>query len=80
MNADQSTRFASVLSELAERDTVVLVDTPAGMLGGVTPQIRRASTHVVGVLQAEQIASRSFTRFREALETLDEAERPGVLG
>ena len=57
------------MSELAERAEIVLVDAPAGMFGP-TYQLLRASTHVLGVLQAERIADRSFPRFFDALQMM----------
>jgi cellulose biosynthesis protein BcsQ len=57
----------------------VIVDTPAGMFG-TTRAIMRGATHVVGVLLAEVLASRSFQRFSEGLESLPEGRRPEVLG
>jgi cellulose biosynthesis protein BcsQ len=76
---DHSKRWQSLFAELAELAEIVLVDTPAGMFG-TTYQLLRESTHVLGVLQAERIADRSFTRFVEALKTLPGERRPQVLG
>jgi chromosome partitioning protein len=72
-------RLRRLFSELAYEAEILIVDTPAGMFG-VTQPIARASTHVLGVLQAEQIAGRSFRRFGQALEGIPPAERPAVLG
>jgi cellulose biosynthesis protein BcsQ len=47
---------------------------------GATTQILQAATHVIGVLQAEAIANRSFTRFVEALRALPDERRPEVVG
>jgi chromosome partitioning protein len=77
--ADHTHRWQTLISELAERAEVVLIDTPAGMFG-TTYQLLRASTHVLGVLQAERIADRSFPRFVEALKSLPGEHRPQVLG
>ncbi len=68
-----------LLGALAERAEVVVVDTPAGMFG-TTRAILRGATHVVGVLQAEVLAARSFERFAQGLESLPEGRRPAVLG
>lgn len=43
-------------------------------------QILQASTHVLGVLQAEVVANRSFSRFVEALRSMPDDRRPEVLG
>jgi chromosome partitioning protein len=77
--ADHGARWKMLLGELAERAEIVLVDAPAGMFG-TTYQLLAASTHVLGVLQAERIADRSFPRFIEALQTLPGEQRPQVLG
>jgi cellulose biosynthesis protein BcsQ len=76
---DHTGRWQTLMAELAERFELVLVDAPAGMFG-VTYQLLRASTHVLGVLQAERIADRSFPRFVEALQSLPGEHRPEVLG
>lgn len=79
VSADHSAAWQSLLFQLAKRADVVIVDTPAGMFG-VTHQILAAATHVVGVLQAEVVASRSFSRFVEAIRSTPEELRPEVLG
>jgi cellulose biosynthesis protein BcsQ len=79
LNADLSASWRALLFDLAKRADVVVVDTPAGMFG-VTGQVLQASTHVIGVLQAEAVANRSFPRFYEALRALPEELRPEVLG
>jgi chromosome partitioning protein len=76
---DYRDRWQLLLSELARRAEIVIVDTPSGMLG-VTFQILSACTHVIGVLQAEVIAQRSFTMFSDCLSLLSDASRPKVLG
>ncbi len=77
--SDQSTTWLALLSDLARRAEVVLVDAPAGMFG-VTHQILSSASHVIGVLQAEQMAARSFERFSEGLGAVPEARRPTVAG
>jgi cellulose biosynthesis protein BcsQ len=77
--ADHSRRWQMLMGELAERAEIVLVDAPAGMFGP-TYQLLRASTHVLGVLQAERIADRSFPRFFDALQTIPAEQRPQILG
>ena len=72
-------RLRALFSELAREADILVVDTPAGMFG-VTHRIASASTHVLGVLQAEQIANRSFVRFSQALATIPAERRPAVLG
>jgi chromosome partitioning protein len=76
---DHGERWQRLMADLSEQAEVVLVDAPAGMFG-VTYQLLRASTHVLGVLQAERIADRSFPRFVEALQSLPTEYRPQVLG
>jgi chromosome partitioning protein len=76
---DYRDRWQLLLTELAQRCQIVIVDTPSGMLG-VTYQILNACTHVVGVLQAEAIAQRSFSMFADCLGLLPESSRPQVLG
>jgi chromosome partitioning protein len=56
---------------------IVVVDTPAGMFG-MTAQILDVATHVLGVLQAESIAKRSFTMFERGLKA--HGNPPEVLG
>ena len=41
---------------------------------------RNSCTHVIGVLQAEVIAQRSFAMFADCLSLLPESSRPRVLG
>ncbi|MGC4088108.1 MAG: ParA family protein [Polyangiaceae bacterium] len=78
LSGDMSEAFKKLLRTLAA-DSIVIVDTPAGMFG-VTRQVLCASTHVVAVLQAEVVAHRSFERFREAVGSIPESMRPRVLG
>lgn len=77
--SDRTAAWRGLLEDLSRRAEVVLVDTPAGMFG-VTHQILGAASHVVGVLQAEQIAARSFERFSEGVEAVPAARRPSVAG
>lgn len=76
---DRTPQFRELMRELSARSEVVVVDTPSGMFG-VTHQILASATHVIGVLQAEVVASRSFERFTQGLEALPASERPSVLG
>jgi cellulose biosynthesis protein BcsQ len=77
--SDLSTPWRVLLADLARRAEVVLVDAPAGMFG-VTHQILSSASHVIGVLQAEQMAARSFERFSEGLAAVAPAQRPAVAG
>lgn len=72
-------RWRALLGLLQARAQIVLVDTSAGVFGPTRP-ILRAASHVLGVLQAEVLAARSFTRFSEGLESIPSGERPKVLG
>ena len=65
--ADHTSEWQRMLAALSEQAEIVIVDCPAGMFGP-TRQIMGACTHLLGVLQAELIASRSFTMFSRALE------------
>ena len=76
---DYGERWRSLLRELSLRSPVVIVDTPAGMLG-TTYQILGGATHVIGVLQAEVIAQRSFKMFSHCVGALPKETRPAVLG
>jgi cellulose biosynthesis protein BcsQ len=77
--ADHTRRWQLLMNELAERAEIVLVDAPAGMFGAAY-QLFRASTHLLGVLQAERIADRSFVRFLDAIRTVPNDQRPTILG
>jgi chromosome partitioning protein len=77
--SDQSARWRVLLQTLATQADIVLVDTPAGMFG-VTHQIMSGCTHVIGVHQAEVIATRSFAMFLEGMRQIPDAHRPRVLG
>jgi chromosome partitioning protein len=76
---DYSERWREILGELSLRAAIVVVDTPAGMLG-TTYQILNGATQVIGVLQAEVIAQRSFKMFAQSIEALPVNRRPAVLG
>jgi cellulose biosynthesis protein BcsQ len=79
LSADHSASWRALLLELGRRSEIVLIDTPAGMFGA-THQVLQSSTHVLGVLQAEVVANRSFSRFVEALRAMPDERRPEVLG
>jgi len=76
---DANGRWQALFVELGQSADIVVVDTPAGMFGP-TRGILRGVTHVVGVLQAEVLAARSFGRFAEGLAGLPEQRRPEVVG
>jgi chromosome partitioning protein len=76
---DYGDGWRSLLRELSVRAPIVVVDTPAGMLG-TTYQILGGATHVIGVLQAEVIAQRSFKMFSHCVAALPKEMRPKVLG
>lgn len=77
--ADHTSEWQRLLATLSEQAEIVIVDCPAGMFGP-TRQIISGCTHLLGVLQAELIASRSFTMFSRALDALPEGEGPEVVG
>lgn len=77
--ADYTARWRDIVAEANTMADLVLVDTPAGMYG-VTNQVLAASTHVLGVLQAEVLANRSFSRFAEGLDAIPASARPKVAG
>src|SRR6185295_10941843 len=56
---DYGPQWREVLAELSTQAPLIVVDTPAGMFG-TTHQILSGASHVIGVLQAEVIAQRSF--------------------
>lgn len=76
---DHGDDWRNLLGSLKARADFVIVDTPSGMLG-VSHQILRSSTHVLGVLQAEVVAQRSFSMFAQGLDALPAEFRPRVLG
>ncbi len=78
LEADQADAWREVLSAASKLADVVVVDTPAGMLG-TTRQVLSSASHVLGVLQAEAIAERSFQRFVQGLSLIRPAA-PQVLG
>jgi cellulose biosynthesis protein BcsQ len=76
---DHTEAWQKLLSELARHAAIVIVDTPAGMFG-MTHQILRGATDVIGVLPAEVLATRSFSMFNRSLESIQPSERPALLG
>jgi len=67
MSAELWAKYTEWLGRQAE---IVVVDTPAGMTG-VTTALMGASTHVLGVLQADPLTLRSFPLLRRTLEALE---------
>ncbi len=65
-----SEELRELVAPLTTNADLVIVDAPAGM-NGTAAQILGAATHVVGVLQSEPIASRSFGMFRAFLERMN---------
>lgn len=76
---EHSRGWQKLLRQLSDEADIVIVDGPAGMFGG-TRQFLGSCTHVLAVLQAELIASRSFGMFMRALELIPKQERPEVVG
>ena len=54
---------------LARQADIVVIDTPAGMMG-VTTAVMGASTHVLGVMQTDPLTLRSFPMLSTSLEAL----------
>ena len=77
--SDHSNGWQKLLRRLSAEAEIVIIDGPAGMFGG-TLQFLSSCTHLLGVLQAELIASRSFTMLERALLLIPEAKRPDVVG
>jgi chromosome partitioning protein len=66
MSADVWAKYTEWLALQAD---VVVIDTPAGTMG-VTAAILGASTHALGVLQADALSLRSFPMLRATLDDL----------
>jgi cellulose biosynthesis protein BcsQ len=77
--ADQEGAWHALIGQLSAEVEIVVIDMPAGMFGP-TLQIATGCTHLLGVLQAEQIASRSFSMFKRAIELIPPQNRPQVAG
>jgi cellulose biosynthesis protein BcsQ len=76
---DRKMQWRSLIGEALSLADLVVVDCPAGMSHG-TLEILQTMSHVLGVFQAETVASRSFEMFEHGLAMLDERERPKVAG
>ena len=79
ISMDHSRAWQKLLRQLGDEAEIVIVDCPAGMFGA-TRQVMTGCTHLLGVLQAELIASRSFGMFTKALESVSQLARPEVIG
>ncbi len=79
VHGDTAAAWAALFAELRADADVVVVDTAAGHFGP-TYGVLRSATHLVGVLQAETIAHRSFGNFARFVSALPAHERPQVLG
>jgi len=77
--SDHSGAWQKLFRQLSSEAEIVIVDAPAGVFGG-TMQLLGGCTHVLAVLQAELIASRSFGMLERALGLVPEAQRPQVVG
>jgi cellulose biosynthesis protein BcsQ len=77
--ADRTEKWRALVREAQRLADVVIVDCPAGVTHG-TAEILQSVTHVLGVFQAETVASRSFEMFERGLASLGERDRPVVAG
>jgi cellulose biosynthesis protein BcsQ len=77
--AEQAGRWRNLLSSLSAQAPLVIVDTPPGMYG-ITQHVLGGCTDVIGVLQCETLAQRTFPTFWKALARIPDAHRPRVLG
>lgn len=76
---DRRAQWKRLLGLCAQKAEVVIVDTPAGMFD-VTKELLGGCTHVVGIVQCEVIARRSFVpNFLRGLDLLGPS-RPEVAG
>jgi chromosome partitioning protein len=76
---DRTAQWRGLIGQALSLADIVLVDCPAGM-SHVALEILKSVSHVLGVFQAETVASRSFEMFERGLATLGDAERPKVAG
>jgi chromosome partitioning protein len=77
--ADRSAKWRGLIGQATALADVVLVDCPAGMFHG-SLEILQSVSHVLGVFQAETVASRSFEMFERGLAALGDRDRPTVAG
>jgi chromosome partitioning protein len=71
--------WSALLGEARKLASVVLVDCPAGMFD-VTQDVLGASTHALGVLQSELVASRSSSMLMRGIQAIPAERRPRLLG
>ncbi|MEO1269930.1 MAG: ParA family protein [Myxococcota bacterium] len=71
-------RLADIFNGLQQQSDLILVDCPSGVFGPSQYAIQQA-THVIGVLQAEPLASRSMKLLRDVLNTMDSTALLGVV-
>ena len=76
---DQTEQWRALIAQALQSADVVLVDCPAGVTH-TSLQVLRAVSHVLGVFQAETVASRSFEMFGRALDALQGPDRVEVAG
>jgi chromosome partitioning protein len=77
--AERAEKWRALVREAQRLAEVVIVDCPAGVTH-TTAEILQSVTHVLGVFQAETVASRSFEMFERGLASLGDRERPVVAG
>ncbi|MCC6522876.1 MAG: AAA family ATPase [Polyangiaceae bacterium] len=75
----QPERIAALLLALARPNTIVVVDSPAG-LRGVSYSVLSASTHALAVVQAEPLAVRSAALVPRVLDGIPANHRPALAG
>jgi cellulose biosynthesis protein BcsQ len=79
VTSDRSAEWRELVGQAMGLADVVIVDCPAGM-SHTTAEILKSVTHVLGIFQAETVASRSFEMFERGLAALDAETRPAVAG
>lgn len=79
MSTDRSAKWRGLIRQAMGMADIVLVDCPAGMSHAAL-EILQSVSHVLGVFQAETVASRSFEMFERGLAALAERDRPRVAG
>ena len=77
--ADLSSAWRSLFAILLRDRDIVVLDMPAGTYGA-SYSLLKACSEVVGVLQAESIAHRSFDMFHKTIDRIDAPFRPRVAG
>ena len=80
-SGDHTEQWGALIAQALQSADIVLVDCPAGVTHTAL-QILRSVSHVLGVFQAETVASRSFEMFERALDMLrgpDGVEVAGIV-